>query len=568
MKRLIYIAFVLLVAVVGCKEDYLSTSPSTSVGEPDLLQSPDVFDAYVGGMHSYIYSAYYDHQSRGIASMNGFLDLLGDDLVNTVNGYMTQYYRWQDHRSPTGFLPEVLWDYYYTIIERANRVIELAGTVDGASEVQINTWLGEAHTIRAWAYHHLVQLFGKRFVKGEANSNPGVLLRLTNNFDPAPRSTVAEVYAQINDDISKGVDYISKGLDLRVKNRIRPAIAWGIRARIALTQDEWGAAAQFADSAIAKSDASLQSGKQLLDGFNSISASEWMWGYTQNAGQSFGYASFWANYAYNYDGYPYFSNFAINRTLLDKCGPNDVRWKWFICVDKGDWFPSDAKALHFGGRGLLDGLPAWEITGYQIKFYVADPSTSMGDQVAMRLGEMYYIKAEALARSGDETGAKEALVTVMETRDPDYSDATVASLTGDGLIEEIMRNRRVDLYREGFRFYDLKRLRILPKRLPSNDQTYLAWGQAALDKNVALVDSINARFAKMTKKDSLVAKQFQADTANNVLLNARCIARAKRFVDIREASYKLPQSLDDNLWEFVIPFTEIQNNPLCEQNPM
>jgi len=46
------------------------------------------------------------------------------------------------------------------------------------------------------------------------------------------------------------------------------------------------------------------------------------------------------------------------------------------------------------------------------------------------------------------------------TRDPEYK----ASNTGEALVEEIMNSRRVELWGEGFRFYDLKRLHLPIKR--------------------------------------------------------------------------------------------------------
>ena len=61
MKRLIYIALALATMLASCKDDYLATTPSTAVGEAELTASPDLFENYVNGIHTYIYSANYDH---------------------------------------------------------------------------------------------------------------------------------------------------------------------------------------------------------------------------------------------------------------------------------------------------------------------------------------------------------------------------------------------------------------------------------------------------------------------------------------------------------------------------
>ena len=96
----------------------------------------------------------------------------------------------------------------------------------------------------------------------------------------------------------------------------------------------------------------------------------------------------------------------------------------------------------------------------------------------MRLAELYLIKAEALARSGDETGARTTLRDFVITRDVAY---VMSARTGEELIDEIMTHRRVELWGEGFRFIDLKRLGIALNRKGSN-----------YTKSVALVMEIPA----------------------------------------------------------------------------
>ena len=106
----------------------------------------------------------------------------------------------------------------------------------------------------------------------------------------------------------------------------------------------------------------------------------------------------------------------------------------------------------------------------------------------------------------------------MLTRDPDYT--TVA--TGSELIEEILRNRRIDLWAEGQRFFDMKRLGIVPDRLHTSNIT----------KYLSGLDSTTA-----------------------VTRNSGNVAR------------RIAQSADDKAWQFAIPYSEIRANKLCEQNP-
>jgi hypothetical protein len=84
------------------------------------------------------------------------------------------------------------------------------------------------------------------------------------------------------------------------------------------------------------------------------------------------------------------------------------------------------------------------------------PSTSaMGDVPYMRAAEMYLIEAEAKARLNDAAGASQVLFDLINVRDPNYVRSTK---TGNDLINEILIHRRVELWGEGHRFLDLKRM--------------------------------------------------------------------------------------------------------------
>ena len=87
------------------------------------------------------------------------------------------------------------------------------------------------------------------------------------------------------------------------------------------------------------------------------------------------------------------------------------------------------------------------------------------DQVIIRSSEMFLIEAEAEARIGvaNETAAKVALLAIQ-------SRAGVATLpsanTGQALINEILLERRKELYGEGFRYFDLLRTKTPLVRTP------------------------------------------------------------------------------------------------------
>lgn len=523
MKKTNYFLAALLVGsmmVSGCSEDYLNNNPTTSITDQMAVESPEGLRSIIEGIHNMIYSYSSDNNqlfTLGQPAFNIHYDMLGDDFINTLSAYHMSYYRWEDHTDPYGNLNDRAWDFYYKVIQHTNQVITGLSQLKNAPEADVASIAGEAYTFRAWAYYNLVQLFGKRYVKGAANDGLGVIIRKEMSYTPAKRSTVAEVYALIDEDIKAGLENLAKAPDLGRKNAIRYSTACGIAARIALTKAEWADAERYATLAIQRSGASLQSGIALCDGFCNWSATEWMWGYTQNALQDFFYTSFFASYSYNFES----SNisgfkFAVNRDIYDKMGEKDARRGWWVCLDRGDAIPVDAFADYFEGGTTT--RRRWETTGQNIKFRAKSANDSHGDLLIMRLAEMYYIKAEAEARQGKDADAKKTLDEIMVTRDPDYT----APAGGSELLEEILRNRRVDLWGEGQRFFDMKRLSIVPNRVKaSNISKYL----------------------------------HGTDSTTAITRNSGSIAR------------RIAKTADDNAWQFAIPYAEIRANSLCEQNP-
>ncbi|MFJ1474439.1 RagB/SusD family nutrient uptake outer membrane protein [Capnocytophaga cynodegmi] len=516
----IIIVFVAIAFLAGCKKDFLETEPSNQIGQKQAEGTAQGLNGILNGIHSMMYNyAFGQGFGYGHSSLSAQLDFLGDDVINTLSGYYMGVYRYTSHMtvSSDSGINFKAWDYYYTVIQHANKLINGA-ELTKLTPSERHTLLGEGYAFRAWAYHNLVQLFGKRYEKGSPNTQLGVIIRTASNLDEhLPRSTVGEVYNFIDSDIAKSLEHLKQAPDKKRKNAISYATACGIAARIALTKSDWENAEKYAQLSMDNFSGSLQSGNSLVNGFNDIRASEWMWAYTQNAEQNYAYAHFNAHYSYNfYNGWNDGLRIAVNRDIYDLMGENDVRRKWWVCLDRGDEIPSDADPTYFIG-GTKN--PRWETTGQSIKFKAKSTTDSRGDLVTMRLAEIYYILAEAQARQNKGAEARATLNKVMVTRDVDYS----TTATGTALIDEIMRNKRIDLWLEGQRFFDMKRLGVVSDRLNSkNIQHYLTG----------------------TNKQTAITRNSGTTVIN------------------------VPTSIDSKFWQFAIPYGEIKGNPLCQQNEL
>ena len=92
-------------------------------------------------------------------------------------------------------------DFYYAIY-RSNVVIknfEIVEDLDAADQIRLES---EARFIRAICHWGAVKLYARPYGYTADNSHPGVPLRIAPTQDPLPRATVADVYAQIIEDLN------------------------------------------------------------------------------------------------------------------------------------------------------------------------------------------------------------------------------------------------------------------------------------------------------------------------------------------------------------------------------
>ncbi len=484
---------VVTVLLPSCKKDYLGTNPTDQVASSDIFKTTTNAWNAINGIHRSLYIQYNSRQDQGGQSKNMIdMDMLGEDLVNptTGNGWFISTYRWQDHRNENGWTPFFNFDFYYGIITNANMII---ANVDGATgpEADKKVIKGQALAYRAWAYFQMVQLYGKRYDKATANDGLGVSLVLTPTTEELPRNTVAEVYAQIVADLTAAISNLTGAAARANASHINVNVAKGIRARVALAMQDWPTAAQMANEA--RQGFTLMSNSAYMSGFNDYTNSEWMWGSHQVQDQTTYFYSFFAFMSCNFNS----SNIrtdpkCINSWLYDQIAATDIRKQLWDPTGSNPAFPTptsgstrkpymNRKFMSAGGNG-----------------------SSIGDVPLMRVAEMYLIEAEALARAGgQDAAAANALFTLAKNRNPNY---VLSTNTGQALIDEIMIQRRAELWGEGFRFYDLKRLNLPLDRIGGNHSAAVA-----------------------------------------VTLNVPA---------------------GDKTWEFLIPRTELNTNRKCVQNPL
>lgn len=466
MKRIYSYLFagISALALTACSSDQLETSPTTSVSGSTMTQSNDAAMISLNGVYRSMYTAGWSttantHQCFGISAYNLMGDVMGDDLIMAAQGsgwfWYDAIYNVKARYTSSSWRPYDLWKAYYTWISNANYLLVMDADLDPA-DIDKTYVLGQAYAIRAYSYFMLAQSFSRTY-KGH-ESEPCVPIYTeptTAGTEGKARSTVQQVYDQVKSDINKAVEYLGKSRNTTLnkdKSYITYPVALGLQARIAMTMEDWATCASASEAVINLGEYTIQpvdANTFVPDGdnfINDVNKGNVMWGAAVIADQAGMYASLFSHMDAQADLYagPSRAPKQINKDTYNLMGENDTRRAW--------WNPEDPN----NGAG-----------GYQQeKFHFRNTATWLGDYVWMRIEEMYLMAAEAECMLGNDTKAQQYLNTMVKTRDSQYNTTktgkTLGTLTSDktgSLREEIINQRRIELWGEYGRVYDIRRLK-------------------------------------------------------------------------------------------------------------
>ena len=442
-------------AITSCKKEFLDTTATNQAPEQAIFGTTANASNVINGIYRYMNSRFSAQNQPGHAGIMLMLDFMGEDIHQSAGNWYTNNNgtgNWVTHRNAASIYVQYPFRLYYRAIGNANVIMDNIDNATG-TDAEKNRLKAEALAIRAFGYYNLVQIYAKRYVPGQNNTQLGVSLPLKATDVKLPRSTVEEVYTQINKDLDDAIALFAtatplpvnlKGGEANLKSHLSIHAARAIKARVALTQGKYDVAASFAKQVIDANTYSLMSNARYQEGFNDISNPEWIWGYYEQVDQNDQFNSYFAQISWDANttyvrGQPK----RINRALYDQISATDVRKRMWEPAPTTTNFP----------------LPttAYVREPYMSRKFKTRTAPTVGDVPYIRLAEMYLIMAEANARSGKEPEARQALFTLARNRDPQY---TLSTNIGQALINEILIQRRVELWAEGQRWFDLKRLNL------------------------------------------------------------------------------------------------------------
>ncbi len=458
-------------AMTSCQDE---TEPAGSYATTDqMARSSSATEALLSAIPA-SFNDVWDgdqHYSWGYGSLMHIRDLMTEDLAHVESNYdwynqwEENYYIGREYRAT-----QFVWNYYYKMVLTANNLI--GGLNPAVATTEQLGYLGVGYAFRAMMYLDMARMY--EFLPNEAypdgkNEEGNNVTNLTCPIVKAgmsedsarvnPRASREVMKAFIENDLKEAEKYIVNLTDTRGKTLPDLAAVYGLEARLYMWVEDYAKAEEAAKKAIAASGLTPISQAQALDpskGFNSTDY--WMWGSTQTAESPTVESGIlnWTSWVSNETQFGYASAgpmSMIGKSVYDRISDNDWR-KLYWKAPAGSALESQVPFLKANYKEDL-------VEYASIKFRPGSGNDGDGTIGAacsyplMRVEEMFFIQAEAVAQQGRVDDAKTLLTDFMATRNPNYSCTLTEK---DAVIEEIVFQKRVELWGEGQIFFDIKRL--------------------------------------------------------------------------------------------------------------
>lgn len=430
------------------KQDAYNKIPANAVAEINAIYA-QMIALYAGGTTG--------HNDFGVASCMMILESEGQDWIGPNTGY--NWFAYSDFyaRNYNATVNLLMWNTYYKTIAACNMVC--ASTDPETTNPDLMANLGQARAVRAYCYSILAQLY--QFTYNAENASkpcvPIVHESLTAEQQVAnPRASLQEVYDFIMADLNYAVAALD-GWARADKAAADQAVAYGLRARVNMLLGNYADAAEDAKMAIQVSGAQPYTLADVSKPtFCHAEHNSVIWAnmiVESNDVVQTGIINWPSHMSSLYtDGYTGVGTYReISSDLYSKISPTDVRKGWWLNENLESPLLDHPAYAGWKGNGVPYANVKFGVPDDDMNNLVAD-----ADWTLMRYEEMLLIQAEGLARSNQEAAAKALLEGwVKANRDANY---TCKASDEAGLVEEIWMQRRIELWGEGFAWFDLNRL--------------------------------------------------------------------------------------------------------------
>lgn len=476
------IALTSAVAFTSCIDEVY---PTSNVSQEQLESSSKAGDAMIMAMPAFMVnwntSGAEWHGDFGYSSMMHIRDCMTGDMsileaglnYNQWGNYTQIVYLGQNYASV-----QRIWNYL-------NKQVLACNKAAGAFPDGIEDEHGKGARATALAFRAMVYLDLARWYEFLPNKYTSPMVGATDDFagnnvegltvpivteltteEEArnnPRATHAEMSAFILSDL----DYAEQNIGYaEYGTRLLPDLAcvYGLKARLYMWNGEYEKAADFAKKAIdasGRTPLTKDAWTNPTTGFNTLDNTSWMWGLqfsSENDAVATGICN-WTSMMSPEAEYGYAGVGAcpiVDASMYARISDTDFR--------KLSWVTPGVTDLSYDFPLCVEANRAYYVRNFPyacIKFRPGQGNGSdsnVGSATAvpvMRVEEMWFNYIESVAHSNPAQG-KSLLVEFMTNyRDPNY---TCEATDQDAIIEEIVFQKRVELWGEGHTLFDIKRL--------------------------------------------------------------------------------------------------------------
>ena len=438
-----FIALTFTTTLSSCSKDFLNLSPELNIPEENMFDTPERIVTHIQGLYA---SAKDGRLMAGRYYI--YNDIRAEEFINRTSNGVTGLAVYNHTNNETTTQVNNFWSQAYLTINRANKFLEDFDKHPGivSAELEAN-YRAEAKFVRAWMYYALVHMFAKPYAL-DNGASPGLPLRLkaetSSENNGLPRSTVAEVYAQILSDLNDAEAGLpeSHAGDLGI-TRAHRNTAIALKTRVYLAMGDYANVIGEGNKIVSAS-APFKSTTGVPHELSSNIQAVFTTYKTLENILSMPMADTNAPGTQNPIGYYY--NWGTGGNI--EYYLNNSTGNFPGIYTNAQWGANDAR------RTLLTANQTIGTTNYPILTKWSGTAPFIDWVPVIRYAEVLLNVAEAEAEAGDQARAL-ALVNAVHKR----SDATttLSSSGKDDLINKILTERRIELLGEGFRAPDLLR---------------------------------------------------------------------------------------------------------------
>lgn len=257
MRRLIY-ALLPLWLLSSCNS-YLSVSPDSSL-DVEITSEENIAE---------IITAAYPE-----ASYFPFLEARTDNVAERARGQHAQLneamYFWEDYDQEDLDTPLNYWNACYKGIAQVNQALELLAKYPKTP--RIKALYGEAFLLRAYLHFMLVNIWAEPYGTQKSGASLGIPYVTTpekNALVRYERSSVAEVYRQIEADLKRGISLVDDRFYKKPKYHFNKKAAYAFASRFYLMTGQWDLVVQYADYVLGFNPTSLLRSWSALEKYRS-----------------------------------------------------------------------------------------------------------------------------------------------------------------------------------------------------------------------------------------------------------------------------------------------------------